>query len=193
MGESMIALRTMSLTGLAALGATPVAAASGPFFSLGNTNFVVSLAFLLFLGVLVYFKVPGMISGLLDKRADGIRADLDEARALRDEAHKILAEYERRQKDVQASADRIVARARDEAQAAAEQAKADIAASAKRRLQSAEDQILAAEASAVQAIRDRAVSVAIAAAGQVLSSQMTKAEGNRLIDDAIDHVGNRLN
>jgi F-type H+-transporting ATPase subunit b len=186
MGESMIALRTMSLTGLAALGATPAAAASGPFFSLGNTNFVVSLAFLLFLGVLVYFKVPGMISGLLDKRADGIRADLDEARALRDEAHKILAEYERRQKDVQASADRIVARARDEAQAAAEQAKADIAASAKRRLQSA-------EASAVQAIRDRAVSVAIAAAGQVLSSQMTKAEGNRLIDDAIDHVGNRLN
>ena len=55
-------------------------------FSLGNTDFVVLLAFLLFVGVLIYLKVPGLLMGLLDKRADTIRAELDEARALREEA-----------------------------------------------------------------------------------------------------------
>ena len=178
---------------LATLIAAPALAAEAPFFSLYNTESVVLAAFLVFVGAVYYFKVPSMLGGLLDKRANGIRADLEEARALRDEAQRVLADHERRQKDVQANADRIVAKAREEAQAAAEQAKADIAASVKRRLQSAEDQIKAAETSAVQAVRDRAISVAVAAAAEVLAGQMTKAEGNRLIDDAILQVGNRLN
>lgn len=178
---------------LATLVATPALAAEAPFLSLYNTESVVLVAFLVFVGAVYYFKVPSMLGGLLDKRAEGIRADLNEARALRDEAQKVLADYERRQKDVQASADRIVAKAREEAQNAAEQAKADIAASVKRRLQSAEDQIEAAEASAIQAVRDRAISVAVAASAEVLAGQMTKTEGNRLIDDAIAQVGNRLN
>ena len=71
-----------SLTLLAGMAATPAFAASGPFFSLHNTNFVVLLAFLVFIGVLIYFKVPGMLGGALDKRSDKIQADLDEARSL---------------------------------------------------------------------------------------------------------------
>ncbi len=72
-------------------------AATGPFFSLGNTNFIVLIAFLLFVGVLLYIRVPGMLTGMLDKRAVQIKADLDEARALREEAKTILASYERKQ------------------------------------------------------------------------------------------------
>ena len=55
-----------------ALAASPAMAASGPFFSLSNTNFVVLIAFLVFIGILVYFKVPGLLGGMLDKRAEGI-------------------------------------------------------------------------------------------------------------------------
>ena len=105
---------------LAVGSASPAFAASGPFFSLHNTNFVVLIAFLVFVGVLFYFKVPGMIGGLLDKRADEIKSELDEARALREEAQTILASYERKQKDVQEQADRIVATAREDAAAAAD-------------------------------------------------------------------------
>ena len=67
------------------------AAKDKPFFSLANTDFVVLISFLLFVGVLVYFKVPGLLGGLLDKRADGIRADLNEAKSLREEAQTVLA------------------------------------------------------------------------------------------------------
>ena len=59
---------------------SPAWAASGPFVSLKNTNFIVLLSFLLFIGVLIYLKVPAMMGKLLDQRAEGIQADLDQAR-----------------------------------------------------------------------------------------------------------------
>ena len=71
-------------TTTAALAASPALAASGPFFSLKNTDFVVLLGFLLFIAILIYFKVPGMLGGQLDKRAEGIANELEEARALRE-------------------------------------------------------------------------------------------------------------
>ena len=87
------------LSVLFALIASPALAASGPFFSLRNTDFIVLLAFLVFIGVLVYYRVPQIVGGLLDKRAEGIRNDLAEARRLREEAQEIYASYERRQRE----------------------------------------------------------------------------------------------
>ena len=183
------------LTGLftlSMLGATPAFAAGDVFFSLGNTDFVVLLAFILFLVVLVYFKVPSLLAGMLDKRADGIQSELNEARALREEAQTLLASYERKQREVQEQADRIVTQAREEAQIAAEQAKADIAKTLERRLAAAGDQIASAQAAAVREVRDEAVTVAVMAAKDVIAKQLTAADGNKLIDDAIAEVGAKL-
>lgn len=180
------------LTVLFALAASPALAASGPFFSLANTNFVVLLAFILFVAVLYFFKVPGMIGGLLDKRADGIKSELDEAKALRDEAQSILASYERKQQEVAEQSERIIAHAKEEAQLAANQAKQDLEASIARRLAAAEDQIASAEAAAVKEVRDTAVNVAVAAAGDVIAKGMTAAKGNALIDSAIPGLDDKL-
>jgi F-type H+-transporting ATPase subunit b len=175
-----------------ALAATPAMAASGPFFSLYNTNFVVLLAFLIFIGVLTYLKVPGKLAGMLDARAAAIRSDLDEARALREEAQAVLASYERKQKEVKDQAERIIEHAKAEATAAAEAAKADLKSSIKRRLAAAEDQIASAEAAAVKQVRDRAIQIAVAAAGDLMTTNMSAADANALIDDAIQTVGDKL-
>ncbi|MAU53535.1 MAG: ATP F0F1 synthase subunit B [Roseovarius sp.] len=186
-------MRKLSVTLAAILTASPALAGSGPFVSLSNTNFVVLLAFLIFVGLLVYLKVPGLIGKKLDERAEAIRADLDEARRLREEAQALLAQYERQQKDVQAQADRIVAHAKAEAEEAAAQAKEDIKASIARRLQAAEEQIASAEARAVRDVRDQAIAVATAAARDVIAKQMTEEEGDRLIDAGIEEIEARLN
>jgi F-type H+-transporting ATPase subunit b len=177
---------------LLVLFASPVFAASGPFFSLQNTNFVVLIAFIAFIALLVYMKVPGKLTGMLDSRAAQIKAELDEARALREEAKTILASYERKQKEVQEQANRIVATAREEALAAADQAKADLKATIARRLSAAEDQIASAEASAVRQVREQAVAVAIAAAGDVLAKGMTADSAASSIDAAIAEVTAKL-
>jgi len=180
------------LTIVLSLAASPALAASGPFFSLRNTDFVVLIAFLIFLGVLVYFKVPGLLGGLLDKRAASIKAELDEARSLREEAQAILASYERKHKEVQEQADKIVATAKREAEAAAEDAKAKLAQSIDRRMKAAEDQIASAEAAAVREVRDRAVAVAVGAAGDILKKQMKAADRNKLIEDSLGEIKAKL-
>jgi F-type H+-transporting ATPase subunit b len=172
--------------------ASPALAAEGPFFSLRNSEFVVLVAFIAFIGLLVYMKVPAKLTGMLDARAVTIKAELDEARALREEAKSILATYERRQKEVQELADRIISTAREEALAAAAQAKADLKASIARRLASATEQIASAEAGAIRQVREQAVSVAVAAAGDVLSRQMTAEAASSSIDAAIAQVEARL-
>lgn len=177
---------------LAAGVASPAFAATGSFFSLGNTDFVVTLGFLVFIGVLFYFKVPGMIGGALDNRAQGIQSELDEARALREEAQTLLASYERKQKEVQDQAAAIVAAAKEDAALAAEQAKADLEVSIARRLAAAQDQIASAEAGAVKEVRDQAITIAISAANEVIAKQMTTTEGNKLIDAAIAEVDAKL-
>ena len=67
---------------------------------LNNTNIVVAIGFVIFVGIMLYFGVPGLLARKLDERAVRIKAELDEARELRDEAQTLLASYERRQKEV---------------------------------------------------------------------------------------------
>jgi F-type H+-transporting ATPase subunit b len=177
---------------LALLAANPAAAATGAFFSLHNTNFVVLLAFILFVGILLYVKAPAKIGAMLDARAAQIRADLAEARALREEAKELLASYERKSREVQDQSARIVANAKEEAQTAATQAKADLKVTIARRLAAATDRIASAEAAAIREVRERAVSVAVQAAADVLTRQMTAATVSASIDDAIAEVASKL-
>ncbi len=168
------------------------AAGDYPFFSLRNTDLVVLLGFLVFVGILVYFKVPAKVSELLDARAVAIRAELDEARRLREEALALNADFERKQAEVQSEANRIVEKAKADAQIAADQAKADIEASIARRLRTAEDQIRSAEVSAIRDVRNAAVSVAVAAAGDVLARQMDAERSDALIKSAMTIAQERL-
>jgi F-type H+-transporting ATPase subunit b len=185
------------LPAVAALGllATPALAATKSeygFFSLRNTDFVVLLAFLVFLAILLYYRVPAQVAGMLDRRAQGIRDELAQARSLRDEAQALVASFERRKGEMAAQAARIVADARADSERAAAAAREEASRAVARRLASAEEQIAAAEARAVREVRDRAVALAVAAAQEVLARQMTPQDAGRLIDQSIDTVGQRL-
>ena len=183
---------TRIITLIALVAASPAFAAKGPFFSLGNTDFIVVISFILFVGVLFYFKVPSMLTGLLDKRAEGIQSEIDEARALREEAQTLLASFERKQRDVQEQADRIVVAAKESATEIAAQAKLDLEKSIERRLRAAEDQIASAEASAVRQVRDEAVRIAIGTASEVIARDMKAARADALVDEAISTVAAKL-
>jgi len=166
--------------------------ATGPFFSLGNSDFIVTLGFLVFIGILIYFKVPGLLGGMLDKRAVQIQSELEQARDLREEAQTLLASFERKQKQVQDQAAAIVSSARAEAEDAAKEAHEQLAKSMERRLQAATDQIQSAEAAAVRQVKDQAVSVAMQAAASVMKSKMGDQSASAMIDDAIREVGAKL-
>lgn len=178
---------------LAALAANPaLAAEEGPFFSMSNPPFMVLIGFILFVALMLFLKVPALISGMLEKRAEGIRSELSEARKLREEAQAVLASYERKQKEVKVKAAEIVAHARKEAELAAKQAREDLKASIARRLAAAEEQIESAKAAAIREVRDTAIQVAVGAAGDVIAKSMTADKANQLIDDAIAKAEDKL-
>lgn len=174
------------------LTASPAFASGGPFLSLHNTNFVVMISFLVFVAILLWAKVPAKIGAMLDARANQIKAELAEAKALREEARALLSSYEKKQKEVQEQSERIVAAAKDEALNAAKQAKEDLKASIARRVAAAEDQISSAEASALRQVREKAVTVAIAAATEILAKQITAESASASIDAAIEQVDAKL-
>ena len=157
-----------------------------------NSTLVVGIALVLFFGLLAYLGVHKVIGGKLDERAQGIRDELDEARKLREEAQELFAEFERKQKEVEGQAAEIVEHAKAEAEAAAARAKDEIAGSIERRLRAADDQIALAEANAVKEVKDRAVSVAISAAQEVLTSNLGDDKAEGLVENAIKDVGARL-
>jgi F-type H+-transporting ATPase subunit b len=157
-----------------------------------DTYFVVALAFVLFVGLLYRYRVQDILFRALDERAERIRRELDDAKRLREEAQTLLASYERKQKEVEGLAADIVARAKEDAKISAEQAKKDLAASLDRRMKAAEDQIASAEAAAIREVKDKAVTVAIEAAADVVAKSMNAEAANARIDAAIDEVGRRL-
>jgi F-type H+-transporting ATPase subunit b len=156
-----------------------------------DPEFWVLIAFVIAVA-LVWRKAAAGIGSSLDARAARIRADLDEAQRLREEAQQALATYQRRQRDALKEAETIIAHARAEAERFGEQARRDLEAAIERRRRQAEDKIAQAEAKAVAEVRAAAVDVAMAAARRIIGQSVDAARGARLIDDAIQALPQRL-
>ena len=148
---------------------------------------------ILFLALIAYLKVPGMMAKGLDARADEIRNELAEAKRLREEAQHLLAEYQRKRKDAEAEAASIVASAEREASALTAEAKQKTEEYVARRTALSEQKIKQAEADAINAVRAAAVDLAVAAAEKVIASKADAATGKALFDNAVSEVKARLN
>lgn len=157
-----------------------------------DPTFWTLVAFVVFFALIFWLKVPGKLASQLDERAARIKQELDEAEKLHQEAQHLFAEYQRKQRNALKEAEEIIAAAQAEAKALVRQAEAETAASLERRRKQAEDKIAQAEKQALQEVRDTAVEVAIAAAGQVLSSNLQGAAAAAQIDRAIGDVKAKL-
>lgn len=153
----------------------------------------VAVAFVIFLGVLAYVGVPKLIAKALDDRAARIKAELDDARKLKEEAAALLAEYQRKRTAAEAEAESIVAGAKDEAARMAAEAKAKIEEFVARRTKMAEAKIAQAEAQAAADVRAAAAEAAVAAAEKILSAEAKGALAGELIAKGIDDVRKKLN
>jgi F-type H+-transporting ATPase subunit b len=132
------------------------------------------------------------IAKSLDDRAARIKADLDEAQKLREDAERVLAEYQRKQRDALKEAEDIVAHAKADAERLARQAAQDLEAALERRTRQAEERIAQDEANAVAEVRNIAIDVAIAACRRILAEQLDQAARSRMIDEAIAALPRQL-
>ena len=147
------------------------------------------------LGVVVMFYKPVMknVGTALDGRAAKIRAQIEEARKLREEAQALLSDYQRKQRDAMAEADKIITAARTEASRLKLEAEKDLEFSIERRKQQALDRIAQSEAQALAQVRNTAIDVALTAAEKLIQSSLDPARKQALADKAITDLPARLN
>lgn len=171
------------------LAAMVLAAAGEPFFESPETW--VAVAFVLFV-VLAGRAIWRALAKMLDARAARIKAELDEAQRLREEAEALLAEYQRKQRDAKGEAEAIIARARDEATRLRREAEETIRLTLERRERLALESIAQAQEKARADVRNEAVDVAVAAARRILSEAIDEKAGRNLNDRAIAEVERSL-
>jgi len=146
------------------------------------------LALAIFIGLMIYLKVPAMLLGALDKQRDDIANELHEARRLREEAEKLLAEYEAKRVAAEAEAKAIVDNAKEQAAVVAEETRQSMMAAMARREQQAEDRIKSAETKAADEVRAAATDAAIAAAEKLLRAQVNDAAQGKLVQSGVSEL-----
>jgi len=158
-----------------------------------NPEFWVGVAFLGFVALLIYYKVPGLVAKALDDRADMVRKDLEEARKLRDEAAALLADYKRRLAGAQHEADAVLARAKEEAAVLAAESKTSLTEMLARRTKLAEEKIARAQGQATAEVRAAAIEAAFTASHGVIGSKLGGDAGSDLVNRSIADVRAKLN
>ena len=150
------------------------------------------IGLLIFVGLMIYLKVPGMALSALDSRGAKIQAQLDEATKLREEAQKLLADIKTPREASEHQAEAILAMAKEEAERLAVDAKARLEDQIKRRGEMAERRIALAEAQAAAEVKAAAVDLAAQAAERVLAARLATAQADPLIDPAVAQLATKL-
>jgi F-type H+-transporting ATPase subunit b len=149
-----------------------------------ESEFWVAVSFFIFIGVLVYLGIHKKVVSALDARALRISKELEEARRLREEAEKLLADYRRKLGDVVTEVDNIIALAAKQAETLAEETRQSLKEHVERRIKLAEDRIARAEREAVRELRNDAVDVAIAAAQNLIAAKLTPDRAKKLVSES---------
>jgi F-type H+-transporting ATPase subunit b len=153
----------------------------------------VAIAFVILVGLFGYLGIHRTVLKALDNRSARIKAELDDARRLKDEAAKVLAEYKARRASAEKEAADIIASAKAEAERIAAEAKTKMEDFVARRTKTAESKIALAEAQAVADVRAAAAEAAVAAASTILSQSVKGEVADDLLAKGIAEVRQKLN
>ncbi|KGT78329.1 ATP F0F1 synthase subunit B [Bradyrhizobium japonicum] len=153
----------------------------------------VAIAFVILMVVFGYLGVFKSAMTALDHRAARIKAELDDATRLKQEAAKVLADYKARSATAEREAAEIIANAKSEAERIATEAKAKMEDFVARRTKTAESKIALAEAQALADVRAAAAEAAVQAASTILSQSVKGKVADDLLAKGINEVRQKLN
>ena len=159
---------------------------------LQDAEFWVGIAFVLFLGIMVWLKIPGMVAKSLDSRADKIRGELAEAERLRKDAEALLASIRARREAAEAQAVELLANAEAEARQMEAEAHARLEEQIRRRGEIAKAKIAQAESQAAAEVKSAAAELAIEAASVLLARRVQIMTVDPMVDQAMGDLSTKL-
>lgn len=158
-----------------------------------DESFFVAIAFFTVIGAFIYLGLPKKLLHALDEKSTEIADELEQARTLRSEAEKVLADYEAQRKQAEKQAEEIVAQAKQSAERTASEARDAMQSAMERRTAQAESKIKRAEELLQKEVRRAIATLAVDAATNLVASGLSAAAAKKLVDENISELGTRLN
>ena len=167
-------------------------ASSDGMFSLNNTDFVVLISFLVFVGVLIYFGVPGVIAKFLDKRAEDIGSEINEASKILEDAKTLLSSLEEEHKKNGLSIKQMIENAKGKAKSEEDKSKKYIEDLIKARILSAQEQVQSSERKIFTEIKETAIDMSFEKARARLDKELTEENYRLHFDQSMEMVKTSL-
>ena len=178
----------LTLLAIALSSGASYAAGSKKMVSLDNTDFVVLISFLIFLSILIYFKVPLIVATFLDKRSDDIQNEIERASEILEEAKKILSSIEADHIKTNETIRQMLETAKARAGEEEDKAKKYIEELMKNKLQSAEGQVKSSERKIIEQIEERAINLSIEKVKVKLSKSLSGSDYDKHFESSIKSV-----
>lgn len=160
---------------------------------MAEPEFWVRVGLVIFFLILVFAKVPGSLWKSLGATGEAVRAELDEAVRIRQEATELLNSIKAQRQAAEKKAKEIIALAEEEAVRLADEARLKLAASIKRREELAERKIAQAEARAAEDVKAAAADLAAQLAETILVERTAGLGSDAAVDKAIGQLEGRFN
>ena len=158
---------------------------------LQDPKFWVAVSFIAFVA-LGYKKIGTLLVRALDDRSAKIRAELDHARNLREQAEQVLADYKKKQSEYLQEAENMLAKAREDADAFTRQVEKNLKEALELRMKQSLEKISREEEQAIREVRNHVVDIALSAAHAIIVSHVGKLSQEELVKLAMADIERKI-
>ena len=153
-----------------------------------DATFWVAISFLIFIILLVYFKIPSKVKNILDENINQIRKQVDDSEKLKEEAKRQLAEYEKRIGDSKSQVNRMIKEANDQAEKNIIKSNEDFHKLIEIRKKSTEEKIKQLKSQAIKDIKNASVNIAFESIEKLLLNSLDKSKLDKIFSQSIDET-----
>tara|TARA_B100000767_G_C19564277_1_gene450425 strand:- start:29 stop:526 length:498 start_codon:yes stop_codon:yes gene_type:complete len=153
-----------------------------------DATFWVAVSFFIFLGVLIYFKIPQKVINALNESINSIKKEVDDAENLKEESKNILSEYEKKISNAKNEVQQMIDAATEEADKTVLKTNEDFHIQMENRKNGTEDRIRQMKSQALKDIKNASVKISIQAVEVLLKNSLDKNKLNKIFTSSIEET-----
>ena len=153
-----------------------------------DATFWVTVSFFIFMGILIYFKIPQKVKEILEQNILSIKNQIDEAEKLKEDAKNILTEHERKISNSKREVKEMISKANEEAEKNVINANKAFHNFMENKRKNAEERIRQLKNQAEKDIKNASVKIAIEAVEKLIKNSLDKSKLDKIYSASIEET-----
>ena len=153
-----------------------------------DATFWVTVSFFIFIGILIYFKIPHKVKEILEQNILSIKNQIDEAEKLKEDAKNILTEHERKISNSKREVKEMIGKANEEAEKNVINANKTFHNFMENKRKNAEERIKQLKNQAEKDIKNASVKIAIESVEKLIKNSLDKSKLDKIYTSSIEET-----